>query len=50
MKQIEVSENLYNMIQSIKYKFEEDYHCKWEDDEVLYSAIRELMENRGIIE
>lgn len=50
MKKIEVSDNLYNMIQCIRDKFEEDYHCKWEDDEVIYSAIRELMENRSIVE
>lgn len=49
MKKIEVSDNLYNMIQGIRKKFEEDYHCEWEDDEVIYSAIREMMDNRDII-
>lgn len=50
MKRIEVSENLYNMIQSIRDKFEEDYNCKWEDDEIIYSAVREFMENRGMVD
>lgn len=50
MKKIEVTDNLYKMIQSLMDKFEKDYHCKWEEDEIIYSAIREFMENRSIIE
>lgn len=50
MKKIEVSDGLYNMIQIIKDRFEVDYNCKWEDDEVIYSAVKELMENRGMVD
>lgn len=49
MKKIEVSDNLYKMIQSLRDKFEEDYRCEWEDDEIVYCAIKELMDNRGIV-
>lgn len=49
MKKIEVTDNLYDIIQSIRVKFEEDYHCKWEDNEVIYCAIREMMDNRDVV-
>lgn len=49
MKKIEVTENLYSMIEKLLDNYQNDYKCDWTMDEVLYCIVREEMEKRDIV-
>lgn len=48
MKKLEVSDNLYEMIQILRRDVLEKTHTDLKDDMIIYCAIREALEKRGL--
>lgn len=48
MRKIEITDNLYSLIDRLRSKLEEIYKCEFSDEEILYFVIREEMEKKGV--